>query len=84
MLCDTGMLVVGAHLLQAFWDRHPEAEPRLRALHALLSRGSAGDVGLLAGAERDPDGALRVRLQGAEVRLRMTAGLAKIERVKEI
>lgn len=31
------MLVIGISRLEAYWTLHPEAEPSLRALHALLS-----------------------------------------------
>ncbi len=41
------MLVIGISRLEAYWSLHPEAEPSLRALHALLSAApwrSAGEL----------------------------------------
>ena len=38
------MYVVGAIILSAFWEAHPECEAELRALHALLADTRPGEL----------------------------------------
>jgi len=41
------MLVIGISRLEAYWSLHPDAEPSLRALHALLSAAQWDSIGQL-------------------------------------
>ena len=79
------MYVVGANLLSEFWQRHPECEGELRALHALLASCDAahlsdllGEAGTMAGATCELDLAeSRIRLE-----LNEAAGIARIANVQ--
>ncbi len=67
------MLVIGISRLAAYWTLHPEAEPSLRALHALLSAAPWGSAAELVrqwpAMAREDEGRVRLTLadEGCEV-----------------
>ncbi|MCB5175299.1 MULTISPECIES: hypothetical protein [Microvirga] len=86
------MLVIGVPRLEAYWTLHPEAEPSLRALHALLSAASWGSAAELvlhwAAIAREDKGCIRLALvdDGCEVlvQINFALGIAQIQAVNAL
>jgi hypothetical protein len=84
------MYVVGANLLEDFWERHAASEGELRALHALLSSLDASEIGEAIGQVARFDGSTaEIALATARVRVEISAAAgvlryAAVEQVEEM
>jgi mRNA-degrading endonuclease HigB of HigAB toxin-antitoxin module len=86
------MLAIGISRLEAYWTLHPEAEPSLRALHALLSAASWGSAPELVrqwpAMAREDKGCVRLTLadEGCEVLIQVNFArkIAQIQAVNAL
>lgn len=84
------MYVVGVTLLRNFWERHPQSQAELRALHALLSETRLDALATTLGRTAAIDGGgLTIELRTARVRVEISsaaavARYAEVETIGEV